>query len=92
MHHDGYGSMWPMAAMMGGWLLLTLLLIALVVWTVMRATARPGAAPDAGADGTADARRILADRRARGDLDVDEYDRRLAALTVPGRPGTRGRV
>lgn len=80
MHHDGYGSMWPMTAMMGGWLLLTLLLIALVVWAVVRTTGPAGAAPQRAHDGTADARRILADRLARGELDVDEYDRRLAAL------------
>lgn len=58
-----------------GWLLLAILVIALVVWLVV-SYARSRNAPD---DMTT-ARRILAERFARGELDVEEYNSRLAAL------------
>lgn len=70
----GYGSMWPMGGMMVGWLLLTVLLIGLVVW-LAASYARPGLA-----SGEDTARRNLADRYARGELDTDEYTQRLSAL------------
>lgn len=70
----GYGSMWLMGGMMLGWLLLTVLVVALVVWLVV-SNARPGGIDDTGA-----ARRILAERYARGELDTEEYTQRLAAL------------
>lgn len=69
----GYGGMWPMGGMMFGWLLLTVLTLGLVVWLVV-GHARPGH------DESGMARRILAERYARGELDTDEYNRRLAAL------------
>ncbi|WP_196468427.1 SHOCT domain-containing protein [Planomonospora sp. ID91781] len=70
---------------MGGMMLLWLALTALVVWLVVRSTparagGAPAAPPAANADVTASARRILAERYARGELDTDEYTRRLAAL------------
>jgi len=71
----GYGSMWPMGGMMVGWLLLTVLTVGLVVWLVV-SYARPRNT----ADGTGEARRILAERYARGELDTEEYTHRLAAL------------
>lgn len=76
MHGYGYGGMWPMGGMMFfGWLL-TLLLIGLVVWAVV-SYARPTSTRD---DGSGVARRILAERYARGEIDAEEYTRRLAAL------------
>ena len=79
MHGDGF--LWPMGGMMVGWLLLTLLLIALVVWLVVSYTRPRG---DIGATSaaheTSSARRILAERYARGELDTDEFAQRRSAL------------
>jgi putative membrane protein len=72
----GYGSMWPMGGMMIGWLLLTVLAVGLVVWLVA-GYARPRSSVE---DNTAVARRILAERYARGEVDTEEYTQRLAAL------------
>ena len=71
----GYGWMWPMGGMMVGWLLLTVLVVGLVVWLVVSY-----ARPLGGGDDTGAARRILAERYARGEMDTDEYAKRLAAL------------
>jgi putative membrane protein len=71
--HDG-GTWWPMGGMMLGWSLLTVVLVGVVVWLVV-AYVRPRAA-----DSTDSARRILADRYARGEVDTDEYERRLGGL------------
>jgi putative membrane protein len=67
-----YGSIWPMGVMMVGWPLLAGLVVALIVWLVSGRDSRP--------DATAGARRVLAERYARGELDTDEYRNRLAAL------------
>ena len=75
MHGYGYGSMWPMGAMMFGWLVLTVLAVAVVVWAVVRFSS-----PGAGGHDTSTARRILDERYARGELDTEEYSRRLTAL------------
>lgn len=72
MHGFGW---WPIGGMMAGWLLLTVLVAGLVVW-LLASYARPGD----GTDHTATARRVLAERLARGELDTDEYQRRLTAL------------
>lgn len=66
-----YGSIWPTGLMMIVWPLLAALAIGLVVWMV-GGRDQP--------DPTEGARRILADRFARGELDTDEYRSRLAAL------------
>jgi putative membrane protein len=71
---NGYWLMWPMGGMMVGWLLLTVAAVGLVVWLVVSYD-RPRGVDDTGA-----ARRILAERYARGELDSDEYARSLAAL------------
>lgn len=71
----GYGGMWPMGGMMFGWLLLTVLIVGLVVWL-----AGGYAGPRSTTDDTAAARRILAERYARGELDTEEYTQRLATL------------
>jgi putative membrane protein len=72
----GYGTMWPMSAMMVGWLALTALVVALVVWAVVR-----GARPTDNRDVNEAPRRILAERYARGELDTEEYTKRLATLS-----------
>jgi putative membrane protein len=66
-----YGSMWPMGAMMAGWLIFVAAVIGLVAWLA--------AGRDRAAEHEA-ARRILAERYARGELDTDEYRSRLTAL------------
>lgn len=73
---------WDGPHMMGGagwWWLVVLLfwlaVIALIVWAVR--TGRDGtSAPDPNHD----ARRILAERYARGEIDADEYRERLEVL------------
>jgi putative membrane protein len=64
-----------MAAVMTGGALMTLLLIGLTIWLIVRYTG-----PRDTAGGTAQARQILAERYARGDLDTDEYTHRRAEL------------
>ncbi|ADU09733.1 SHOCT domain-containing protein [Micromonospora aurantiaca] len=70
--HDGNGWFWPMGLMMVGWLVLAVIIVAavwLTVGTGRRAT-----------DHGDSARRILAERYARGELDDEEYRRRLDGL------------
>ena len=79
---------------MGGWgwaattvsSLLVLGLVGLVVWVVVRAVRRPGDGPSglARTAGQDPAERLLADRFARGEIDEDEYRRRLATLRNVG--------
>jgi putative membrane protein len=64
-----------MGGVMLGWLLLTVLIVGLVVWLVVSY-----ARPRTSVDDTGAARRILAERYARGELDTEEYTQRLAAL------------
>jgi putative membrane protein len=72
MHNDGWMVLG--GGMMLGWTLLAVLLVGLVVWLVVtRTQSRAG-------EGGASARTILAERYARGELDADEYARRLSAL------------
>ncbi|GAA0458253.1 hypothetical protein Aca07nite_64540 [Actinoplanes capillaceus] len=72
----GYGSMLPIGGMMVGWLLLTALTVGLVVWLVVSYTSPRSSGQDIGA-----ARRILAERYARGELDTEEYTHRLTTLS-----------
>ncbi|HET8681362.1 MAG TPA: SHOCT domain-containing protein [Micromonosporaceae bacterium] len=72
----GYGWMWPMGGMMVGWLLLTVLLVAFVVWLVSSSSGPRSSTPDEAGP----ARRILAERYARGEMDTEEYNRRMATL------------
>jgi putative membrane protein len=71
----GYGFMWPMGGMMVGWLLLTAIVTAMVVWLVVTSSRTRGGSEELGA-----ARRILAERYARGELDTEEYTDRLRML------------
>ena len=76
----GYGSG------MGGWGfmfmslggLIFLALIGLVIWLLVRSTgSNSGSQPSTSGDS---AREILAQRYARGEIDEDEYHRRMQAL------------
>ncbi|SHN78404.1 putative membrane protein [Geodermatophilus obscurus] len=79
---------------MGGWgwaattltSLLFLALIALIAWSVVRAVRRPGGGPPrpARSAGQDSAEQLLADRFARGEIDEDEYRRRLGTLRSAG--------
>ena len=79
---------------MGGWgwvattlgSLLFLALLGLIAWLVVRAVRRPGDGPPRSARtaGQDTAERLLADRFARGEIDEDEYRRRLATLRNVG--------
>lgn len=71
----GYGFAWPMGGMMVGWFLLTVLVVGLVVWLVAGPASAWGHRDDLGG-----ARRILAERFARGDIDAEEYARLRNAL------------
>lgn len=71
MHDDGW--FWSMGGMMLlGWLLLALIVVG-AVWLAVSFARRPTDTHDS-------ARRILAERYARGELDAEEYQRRLTAL------------
>lgn len=71
-HMDGFG--WGMMGM--GWLVI-LIIGGLVVWAVVTTSSRPSSSSEAS---TASAERILADRLARGEIDIDEYRGRLDEL------------
>jgi putative membrane protein len=72
--HDG--SRWGWIVMM----VLMVVLVAVVVVVVVRLmTQTPAAAPPPGG-ASRSAEDLLADRLARGEIDVDEYRRRLDAL------------
>lgn len=71
MHGNGW--VWPMGGMMIAWLLLILLVIGAVL-IATRYNRRPTS------EGQESTRRILAEQYARGELDTDEYHRRLDAL------------
>lgn len=85
---------WDDWGRMGGWgwvattlaSLLFLALLALVAWLVLRAVRRPGGDPPRpGRAAEWDtAERVLADRFARGEIDEEEYRRRLATLRSAG--------
>ncbi len=75
----GMGGMW---AWLWVWPLLILVGLVLIVWVVVRlvhdAQQRSSAPASAGAQPTA--RRILDERLARGEIDVEEYQRRRDLL------------
>ena len=71
MHYGGW--YWPMAAMMVGWLILILVIVGAVWLAANRSRAQPH-------DRHEYARRILGERYARGEMDTEEYHRRLDAL------------
>lgn len=73
------GGMW---AWMWIWPLLILVGLALIVWVVVRLVrdGRQGPPPPASVTGQPAARRILDERLARGEIDVEEYQRRRDLL------------
>jgi putative membrane protein len=72
MHAGDMSGMWPMMwTMWIGGLVFWAGLIGFAVWAVRRFTGRPGGG---------DARRILEERFARGEIETDEFERRLATL------------
>ena len=80
-HMNGYGHMngngwWAMMAL--GWIM-GLIIIGLLVWTVVQG-ASPRRTEAASPPGARTAESILADRFARGEIDDDEYRRRLDTL------------
>jgi len=75
---NGDGSFWPWGLLM---MLFWLALIAVAAWVVWSAVQRNGSAQRPGPPGeTERAREILAERYARGEIDTDEYEERLAGL------------
>jgi putative membrane protein len=90
-HLGGGGGVFPGITLLLFWLLL--IMVILLVWRALagRSTtmsARPGPRPEgwtrpAHADG---AEQLLAERLARGEIDVDEYRQRLDALRASQPP------
>jgi putative membrane protein len=81
---DGYGvGVWGLVVMTVSMVLFWALIIAAIV-ALVRYLARTGQA-ERGADA---AEEILAERFARGDIDDEEYRRRLQALSERGRRRT----
>ena len=66
----------------GGWLLM-ILTVALLA-TLVVVLVRPLAGPSSPGSPAGDAERVLADRLARGEIDTDEYERRLHTLRAAG--------
>lgn len=83
--HTGgdWGAWLPMSVMM-------LLILAVVAWGLYLLLRNAGKQPSRspGADGVRSPEDTLADRLARGDIDVEEYERRITALggRVGGTP------
>jgi putative membrane protein len=74
-HMDGWGGGWMWLTGLL-WLLVIVALAGLIVWLILRANQ-----PTGGSASTTDsARRILAERFARGEIDADEYARRREML------------
>ena len=71
-HMDGFG--WGMMGM--GWLMI-LFVGGLIVWAVIYTSSRSSSPSESSG---ASAERILADRFARGEIDIDEYRGRLEEL------------
>jgi len=78
---DGWGIA-MMLGMLGFWVLLAAAVVLGIVWAI-RSTGTPAAGS---ADGLAmrSPEQILAERLARGDIDPEEYQTRLAALAARG--------
>jgi|GEM_PF-4896410 putative membrane protein len=68
-----------------GWWILGALMMVFCVWMMSRMMSHGGSGHGGGdhgdhADGGADAERTLANRLARGEIDVEEYERLLGTL------------
>ena len=71
----GWNGAWPMSWMWVGWLLGLVLVVAVVVILVRAASTGSGGASDRESP-----EEILKRRFARGEIDEDEYQKRLRAL------------
>lgn len=97
-HVGGWAWVFPGITMLLFWAVLIALLV--LIWRALAGRSRmasmrgsqpgewsrPAATPGPGAVTTAE--QVLADRLARGEIDVDEYQRRLDALRSSGPPAT----
>jgi putative membrane protein len=72
MHWNGYGWGWHMAGMWIFWILLIVVIVLLFRWLGV-----PGRGPEAPRES---AEEILKKRYARGEIDKEEFDRRLTDL------------
>lgn len=84
---NGHG--WGWAGMAAGmtffWVLLIVTIVVTVAWTVRGTGPAPSAGREAARAATVrDARSVLDHRLARGEIDVAEYESRLAALEQAG--------
>ena len=87
-HHDSGVS----GAMIGLWVLIVVLVVALVaVLVVLLRNADRQPRPGGTAPPLANARRLLAERFARGEIDADEYERRRSLLRDESDDGGDGR-
>lgn len=75
---DGWGIA-MMLGMLGFWVLVTAAIGFAIVWAV-RSARTPTAGASGGTTTTGSPEQVLADRLARGDIDIEEYQARLAAL------------
>jgi putative membrane protein len=81
--YDGWGSGWGW----GAWLAMALMMVAfwgivavLVVYVIRNVSHRPESSMGASDGGQNQALRILDERFARGEIDLDEYSQRRNAL------------
>lgn len=80
-NHEHMDSGWGVV-MMVSMLLFWLLVVVAIVWLVRTTrTSRLSWTPSPGGPGTANAEQLLAERLARGEIEPEDYQARLAALT-----------
>lgn len=86
---DGWGIA-MMLTMVGFWVLITVAIVFAIVWSVRSTRTVQAAPPAASTTGpgsmTASAEQILAERLARGEIDPEEYQTRLDALSPRSAP------
>ena len=83
--YGGGWAWWQAGLMWAGMIVFWGLLIWAIYALVTSLTRRTGPGPREGESGGDDARRILDERRARGEIDTDEYRRLRDALASGGR-------
>ena len=78
--HDGGGIGWVMVLLM----LVVAIAVVVAVVALLRGARPTAAVPTKAAGGSSDARAILKDRFARGDIDEDDFRARIRALDEAG--------